>query len=757
MHDQNQMSPQSTTCHRPSFSSIDAPSIVPPWLQQQQSSNNLTPDFNAVHTPPESTPPSLPDFVKPFPERIGPDEVQYLHAKSALSIPDRELRTALLQGYVDFVYPFMPTIDLNDFLGIVEYEDGAFGKVSLLVFQAIMFAGSAFVDMSYLKRAGFQRRQDARKAFYTKARLLYDFDYEDDRIYLLQALLLMTYWYESPNDQKDTWHWMGIAISVATSIGLNKDPSRGTLDKSRRHLWKRLWWSCVIRDRLIAIGMRRPLRIKSSEHNVPMLTVEDFPLKPIPQDITCVSEDCVVARDESMRRKLALLCVAKAQFGDCISHVLSTQYSQATSSRSSAGIQTEYLLPKHKDQEGTEITTCDTELTSWLSNLPPNAQLPADDEDLSECTPASRCEAPLILNRALLHMVYYMTLSALYRPQASPTDVSLTPWEDLARNGPTTPRDTVRYAAFRITHIAQSLLKHGLGRYLPTTGVTVLQPAIISHMMDIKSPHPDVRTQGLRGFCQSIEVLNRLRDIYAGAEYSMLIIDAAVRRANIDATAWPMFKTPASRADTPDPEAPSPSANPRILQVPAGEPPTELAQMTPPSANRQLMSIEDLVDAGLRQKLVAPSARQVPLTPPPETNADEGVAGTYGDEQVAGGRSAANHILNDEAVARRLAMYFATTTPPSSSEGESQAPQDTAVSRMKTASDPLIGPNRLGATTPPPPLDLEKEFENLINTDDLADAFTSGDGGLATMQGESSGFFLDMDFLAGGAGDGGWR
>jgi hypothetical protein len=54
--------------------------------------------------------------------------------------------------------------------------------------------------------------------------LLYDFDYESDRLILIQALLLMIYWYETPDDQKDTWHWMGMAISLAYTIGLHRNP-----------------------------------------------------------------------------------------------------------------------------------------------------------------------------------------------------------------------------------------------------------------------------------------------------------------------------------------------------------------------------------------------------------------------------------------------------------------------------------------------------------------------------------------------------
>lgn len=48
--------------------------------------------------------------------------------------------------------------------------------------------------------------------------VLYDFDWDGDRIPLMQSLLLGNYWYVSENDQKDPWHWLGVCISLATSV-----------------------------------------------------------------------------------------------------------------------------------------------------------------------------------------------------------------------------------------------------------------------------------------------------------------------------------------------------------------------------------------------------------------------------------------------------------------------------------------------------------------------------------------------------------
>ena len=132
------------------------------------------------------------------------EDVAHLQRKGALAVPPNDFRNELLRAYIEFVHPYMPLIELHELLHIVNQGTGESGKISLLLFQAVMFAGVAFVDMSYLTKAGYPTRKSARKAFYLKARALYDFDYESDRVAIVQALLLMTYWYETPDDQKDT-------------------------------------------------------------------------------------------------------------------------------------------------------------------------------------------------------------------------------------------------------------------------------------------------------------------------------------------------------------------------------------------------------------------------------------------------------------------------------------------------------------------------------------------------------------------------
>jgi Fungal specific transcription factor domain. len=157
--------------------------------------------------------------------------------------------------------------------------------------------------------------------------LLYDFDYEVDRISLVQSLLLMTYWYETPDDQKDTWHWMGVSLSLAHTIGLHRDPGNSGMDLRRQRLWKRIWWSTYTRDRLIALGMRRPMRIKDDDCDVPMLTLDDFEFKTFPPEIVNMVGNCELLRNVNHQRELGLMFIEKAKLCLCVSHVLSAQYS----------------------------------------------------------------------------------------------------------------------------------------------------------------------------------------------------------------------------------------------------------------------------------------------------------------------------------------------------------------------------------------------------------------------------------------------
>ncbi|KAH7166098.1 fungal-specific transcription factor domain-containing protein [Dactylonectria macrodidyma] len=571
-------------------------------LRTPQFLNSLDEPDNASTTSSSNTGSRLPAFLRPLPTKIAAEDVKYLHIKGALSLPTLPLQNALLQAYVEYVHPYMPLMDLNSFLGTINSRDGRNGQTSLFLYQAVMFAASAFVDMKHLREGGYPTRKAARKSFFQKTRLLYDFDYESDRLILVQALLLMTYWYETPDDQKDTWHWMGVAISLAHTIGLHRNPGSTSMTPAKQKLWKRIWWSCFMRDRLIALGMRRPTRIKDEDFDVPMLEESDFEIEVLPEDNTVIPASCTLVRDLDMQRELATMCIAKAQLCVCISHMLKSQYSVLIRDKmkpENTTNSTMMLFPNKQLDNVESVTEVDHELMAWAESLPNCCQYrtltPLDVKD---------GRSTIAVQQTLLHMVYYTTISALHRPQFLPSSPLQAP--TTSRQVQDMSRLRVRDAAMHITRMATELHQCRLERFLPTTGVTVILPAMIIHLLEMKNPAPQSRERATRGFRQCMRVMEKLREVYAAADYATGFLDAALRKAAIDinaniapSTIAMMKRVPVEfSAQTPPPEnAPYMTAseslfNERPRKEPRATPtPTQTRMMPPNTINAAALEL----------------------------------------------------------------------------------------------------------------------------------------------------------------------
>jgi len=58
-------------------------------------------------------------------------------------IPEENLRNELLKAHFKYVHPFMPLLNRKEFLQIVAGVASPRRKIGLLLFQAVMFTGSA--------------------------------------------------------------------------------------------------------------------------------------------------------------------------------------------------------------------------------------------------------------------------------------------------------------------------------------------------------------------------------------------------------------------------------------------------------------------------------------------------------------------------------------------------------------------------------------------------------------------------------------
>lgn len=115
---------------------------------------------------------ALPAFIKPLPNYLEPCDIDYLSSKGALTLPPAKLQEELINCYILYVHPFLPVVDLVELLRALYYPSAPQrSKISILLYQAIMFAGVSFIGSEKVKDLGFAAERDARKAYHDKTRV----------------------------------------------------------------------------------------------------------------------------------------------------------------------------------------------------------------------------------------------------------------------------------------------------------------------------------------------------------------------------------------------------------------------------------------------------------------------------------------------------------------------------------------------------------------------------------------------------------
>jgi hypothetical protein len=349
-----------------------------------------------------------------------------------------------------------------------------------------------------------------------------------DRISLVQALLLMTYWYERPDDQKDPSHWMGESLSFAYTIGLHQKSDHNQFDVQKQRLRRRLWWCCYMRDQLITLSMRKPNRIKT-KHNIQTLVIDDFDTQPLDTNLVRLLGGIPATSDVAERTTLAKICIEKVKLCICIHHILATQYSETIVKMARENMTPDVLVmltPRQTTGENTEVIKCEQQLDEWNENLPQDCYF----REQRTSGPRTEDLGVLSVHRAVLNMLYLTASSALHRPQV----VSELPSrQSTTFNLQRLSLKRAKEAAIGITDIARNLHDHGSSKFLPPVGVPILIPAVMMHLLEIKA-NPAIGNASIHRFQQCVQVLQGLQEIWFSADYAYSFLEAAVQKSNIE-------------------------------------------------------------------------------------------------------------------------------------------------------------------------------------------------------------------------------
>jgi hypothetical protein len=76
-----------------------------------------------------------------------------------------------MTSYCNWIHPQLPLLDLHSTLSALVDGNGNAPKISLLLFQAVMFAGAAHADEKTFRLNGYLSKSDAQDVFFQRVKV----------------------------------------------------------------------------------------------------------------------------------------------------------------------------------------------------------------------------------------------------------------------------------------------------------------------------------------------------------------------------------------------------------------------------------------------------------------------------------------------------------------------------------------------------------------------------------------------------------
>lgn len=281
-----------------------------------------------------------------------------------------------------------------------------------------------------------------------------------------------------------------------------------------------------MRDRMLALGMSRPLRIRDADFNTPMLTVEDFEVADFTDrvDIPFLSVQHQTALAE-MCIKMTELCIHLGSVLDlhfslfpddnCVQHC-----------RDQTGRTTTILFPNRRPGKWESVQLYDQRLRDWFQGRPASTiyTTPVSQE-------AARANSFLLSHQAVLHIMFWSVVSTLHRNQLDPR-YRLT--DDASGSSELQKLSTRRIeeSSIEISTMNQELHMFNLDRFLQPTVATLELPIIITQIQRFHNPHTQNREQVMEQILYCVKVMETMQGMYVGVDLALTFALDLLKRAN---------------------------------------------------------------------------------------------------------------------------------------------------------------------------------------------------------------------------------
>ncbi|RDL40752.1 Uncharacterized protein BP5553_00731 [Venustampulla echinocandica] len=200
----------------------------------------------------------------------------YFYAIKSTLLPIRRVQHDLVILYFQYIHPLFPLVDEYYFMetyrryrGREQYMDPS----DFMIFQAIMAAGFGHISEAQLQRTPYRSVHEGQEAQFDQVKARYWSAPLADPVVLTQICLIISLWSPGPAGMQNNSYWLNMAFKHATSGQLWKSQPTSDGRPCRRRL---LWWCCLVRDRVLALGMRRPYRLHKAPFEEEMISQVDF-------------------------------------------------------------------------------------------------------------------------------------------------------------------------------------------------------------------------------------------------------------------------------------------------------------------------------------------------------------------------------------------------------------------------------------------------------------------------------------------------
>ncbi|TFB00506.1 hypothetical protein CCMA1212_007793 [Trichoderma ghanense] len=227
--------------------------------------NSWAPEFGNLSLPYSSY-----NFIDAgFLNQLSHTDVSYLAEKGCLTLPPEKVLDEFFHQYFSHIHPIIPLLSEAEFWAVD-------ARIPLLLVRAILFIASPYVSTSTVLSLGYSSVQAAHTELYTIAKTLMQFDIHRNNVVNAQVAVMLTYHSPTTSDTTNTY-WMVNAVHYARCARADQYHTLSDGNPRKLHL-KRLWWACILRDRILSLSLRRPLNIGCDEFDFSLsgLSLADF-------------------------------------------------------------------------------------------------------------------------------------------------------------------------------------------------------------------------------------------------------------------------------------------------------------------------------------------------------------------------------------------------------------------------------------------------------------------------------------------------